>query len=121
MTHDIDEMLGASGDGRPKNVRRPKTRANLGKLHNLLTAKLPDFIGPGDVCDLHKLAKELAMTYQGVYKWTSKEELPFKQVKRLIALSQRQKLANLTASQKEFFDEHPFEPATEADFYPFIS
>ena len=120
MTTDIDDILG-SDDGRPKTIRRPKTRANLGKLHDLLTEKLPDLIGPGDVCDLHKLSKEMAMTYQGVYKWCSLERLPFKQVKRLVALSQRQKLNNLTEAQQDRYAKSPFEPATEADFHEFIS
>lgn len=121
MTTDIDELIGTNDDGRPKAIRRAKTRANLGPLHDLLTEKLPDFIGAGDVCDLHKLAKELAMTYQGVYKWCSLGRLPFKQVKRLVALSQRQKLGKLTAEQQTRYEAKPFEPATEADFHEFIA
>lgn len=110
---DIEEMLGFDHDTRPKPIRRAKTRQNLGPLHELLTEKLPDLTGPGGVCDLHKLAKELSMTYQGVYKWMPpkrKNQLPFKQVKRIVALSERQKRAP-----------EGFVPATEADFHPYIS
>lgn len=121
MTTEIDDILGTSDNGRPLPIRRPKTRANLGRLHDLLTDKLPDLIGAGDVCDLHKVAKEMAMTYQGVYKWCSQERLPFKQVKRLVALSHRQKCNNLTEAQVQRYADKPFEPATEADFHQFIS
>lgn len=121
MTNDINAMLG-SDDGRPVAKRRPKKRANLGPLHQLLTEKLPDLIDEnGEVCDLHRLAKELALTYQGVYKWTSQDRLPFKQVKRIISLSQRQKRSKLHPSQVEFYADSPFEPATEADFLPYIA
>ncbi len=109
---DIEDMLGTD-DGRPKHVRKPKTRANLGPLHELLTAKLPDLKGEGDVCDLHKLARELAMTYQGVYKWmrpNKSPSLPFRQAERIVKLSERQK-----KKPKDFV------PATVADFHPYIS
>lgn len=115
-------MLGVNDDGRPAPKRRPKKRANLGPLHQLFTEKLPDLIDEnGEVCDLHKLATELALTYQGVYKWTSQDRLPFKQVKRIIALSQRQTLSKLHPSQVEHFEQNPFEAATEADFLPYIA
>ncbi len=98
--------------------RMPKVRTDRGPLHQVLTEKLPDLRGPGGVCDLHRLALELGMTHQGVYKWMKPgrpNQLPFAQVKRIVALSERQSLRGLDTQEKE-----QWSPATEADFFEFI-
>ena len=107
--------------GRPKagtHERAPKICFERGPLHRVLTEKLPDLRGAGGVCNLRRLATELNMTYQGVYKWMRpgrKHRLPFDQVKRIVALSERQTLATLSEEERA-----KWRPAIEADFFEYI-
>lgn len=98
-------------EGGPKRSR--------GALHDLLTAKLPDFRGLDGVCDVSILATKLGVTRQAIERWMTKgqqQRLPFRQVRRIVVLSQQQTLEGLSPEQKKIWVE-----AIPEDFIPFIS
>lgn len=109
MAFNIDEMLGED-DGKPKPRRPP--RRDLGALHTVLTRGLPDLCDD-NVCNLHKLASSLHLTYQAVYKWmrpNHRHQLPANQIERIVALSKNQ-----TSGKRNF------KPLEISDLWPFVS
>lgn len=110
MTREIDDMLGLET---ALPLRRSKPRVSRGPLHDLITKALPDLKSPDGVCDLHKLAEELSMSYQGIYKWFRPgrdNRLPANQVDRIVEMS-----ANQTTGGRGF------KPAKREDFWPYLS
>jgi hypothetical protein len=77
-----------------KKTARNKTRTSRGPLHDVLTIKFPDLYDKkSKVCNLHKLADELKMSAQGVYKWMKpgrQNRIPKAAVDSLIEISARQ-------------------------------
>lgn len=108
----LDDLLGLADDGRPLNRRAKKARKSLGKLHALMTAKLPDLIDPqSQVCNLHKVAKLRGMSFQGVYKWFKNHEanqLPYAQAIWLVELSVKQKNGGADFIPMTFEEIQPF-------------
>lgn len=113
MDLDDDDILLGFGAA-PTKGKRGKPRTSRGALHDLLTRALPDFVDPvSRVCDVHKLAAELDMTPQGVYKWMRPNRparIAATQVKRIVALSEKSKRGGPS-----------FKPVTFGDFAHFMS
>lgn len=110
----FDDLTAAEDDGRPVNTRSKKARRSLGKLHDLLTEKLPDFKDPqSGVCNLHRVAKARGMTFQGVYKWFKDKDanrVPYAQALWLVETSKVQKSGGAK-----------FEPLTLEEIQPYIT
>lgn len=114
-----DDLLGTESGDAPHRRRKNATRKSQGPLHDVLTAALPDMVGPGNVCDLHKLADRLGITQQAIYKWMRPNypnRIPFKQARAIVQMSQNQTLSRLTAGER-----HRWHPATEKDFFDFVT
>lgn len=98
--------------------RRPKPKRNktrrteyLGGLHKLLTRGIPDLVDAAGVLDTRVLAKEVGVSYQAVYKWFERNQVPSKRIKTLIRLSKSTKKKPRT----------DWTPITRDDFWEFLS
>lgn len=113
MNDDLDDLLGSSTAAAPINIRAKKMESR-GPLHDVLTRGLPDLKHPQfGVCDLRRLAHELQMSVQGVYKWF-KPGRPNR-----IASATADRLINLSKTQKK--RGRDFEPLTHETLWKFIS
>jgi hypothetical protein len=100
----------------PKTTRRAPYRKRtvrttfLGPLHVLLTKGLPDLVDEGGVLDTRKLAVLVGISYQALYKWFERNQVPSKRIGILINLSKKQKKVK-----------EGFSPLVRDDFWEFLA
>jgi hypothetical protein len=116
MNDDVDDLIGLPKAPQQRVVgisEKTYRRKNRGKLHELISRALPDFCGKDGICNLHRLAAALDMSYQGTHRWMpmdgSGDSIPAARAKAIIELSQRQK----TGGSK-------WKPVSMEDFHPFL-
>lgn len=95
---------------RKPRPKKPKARTEyLGKLHILLTKGLPDMVDEQGILDTRALAKYLGISYQALYKWFEREQIPPKRIGGILVLSKKQK------------KHEGFSPLVRDDFWEFMS
>lgn len=82
----------------------PKSPAIAGDLYDLLTAKLPLCVGDGTL-KVAKLADELSMSHEGVYKWLRAGEVSKRGRKRLLELANRVENKSLLGPDQDVLTE----------------
>lgn len=82
----------------------PKSEAIAGDLYDLLTEKLPFCVSNG-VLKVAKLADELSMSHEGVYKWLRAGEVSKRGRKRLLELANRVENKSLLSPNQDVLTE----------------
>jgi len=86
-----------------------------GKLYKLLDKLFAGYRTTRDgVLDVRRIAEDLGISAEGVYKWLRADKLPFTQAQRLIAI------VNADEDDEEAIKTFPFK-ADISDFLPFVS
>lgn len=130
---DIDGDLktsGASGKypAKPKNLRvhakpetGPKTHPSLGKLHDLLTYGLPEFVNEG-VLDVRRLAAALddGISYQAVYKWFERNRIAPRRATQICQMSRATEPRFRPATRFVNGEEVSWRPLCRDDFWEFM-
>lgn len=83
---------------------------SLGPLHDLLTRGLPDLVKENGILDTEALAHRMGISFQAVYKWYTRNQLPSKRLQRIIDISKSQ-----TKKPKDF------KVLKRDDFWEFIA
>lgn len=113
MNMKINDFDDLGIDERPARGPRANTvvsSTDLGKLHKLLAKGLPDLVTEAGIFDVERLAKHFGISFQAVYKWFEREQIPAKRVMPVVLLSKNQK--NIGAK---------FKPLVRDDFWEFMS
>lgn len=114
----IEDDFGIDNDRYPKPKRDKTSRAkDLGPLHALLTRGLPDFLDKKGELDTRKLAKEIAISYQALYKWFENSRVSKKRLATILHLSENTK----NKPTKEANGGVKWEPLVRDDFWDFLS
>lgn len=82
MTSENDELAWQKA-----NIPRSGGYHDLGQLHDMLFTGLPDYRGKRGF-NARKLAKDMQVSYQAIYKWFERETIPANRVQRVIELSE---------------------------------
>lgn len=93
----------------PDDEKDPR---DLGKLHALVSAGLPDFWNRDNLLDVRKLADEIDVSFQAIYSWFERESISAKRVDQVIYLSQKTSRANRPKA--------PWKPLCRDDFWEFL-
>ena len=101
MNKTDEEILGIDTSNYPARGRRGE---NLGKLHSLLQKGFPDHRNADGTFAAKRLAKDLGVSYQAVYKWFERERIAPKRIVKIVELSKKQVKAN-PASDALVFDD----------------
>ncbi len=107
-----DDDFGLDDDRPSRKPRSKPKRRNeyLGKLHELLTKGLPDFVDDAGILDTKKVADLLGISFQALYKWFERDQIPAKRIAVIVTLSKKQKKKG-----------ESFSPLVRDDFWEFLS
>lgn len=93
----------------PKLGSGRNASTDLGNLHDLLMRGLPDYNGDRGF-DVRRLAADLNVSYQAVYKWFARESIAPSRIVQIVEMS-----------EQSLNGDDNFTPLSRDDFWKFMS